>query len=90
MKAWNEKEVLPVQTAAGITKTMAPRDGITLDQWEADRPVSDVHDFYRNFCAALENREPLLVTAPQVRRVLQVMEAAFASMESEQVERVKI
>lgn len=45
MKAWNEKEVLPVQTAAGITKTMAPRDEITLDMYEVDRPVSDVHDF---------------------------------------------
>ncbi len=90
MKAWNEKEVLPVQTAAGITKTMAPRDEITLDTYLADKPESDVHDFYRNFCAALDGREPLLVTPAQVRRVLQVMEAAFASIESEQVERVKI
>ncbi len=90
LKAWNEKEVLPVQTAAGITKTMAPRDEITLDTYLAPRPVSDVHDFYRNFCAALDGRESLLVTSAQVRRVLQVMEAAFASIESEQVERVKI
>ena len=57
MKAWTEKEVLPVQTAAGITKTMAPRDEITLDMYEAERPVSDVHDFYRNFCAALDGKE---------------------------------
>ncbi len=90
MKAWNEKEVLPVQTAAGITKTMAPRDGLTLAQWEEARPVSDVHDFYRNFCASLENGQPLTVTIPQVRRVLQVMEAAFASMESGQVENTQI
>ncbi len=85
MKAWNEKEVLPVQTAAGITKTMAPRDALTLDQWEADRPVSDVHDFYRNFCAVLDGREPPLVTLSQVRRVMRVMEEAFASMEQGQV-----
>ncbi len=90
MKAWNEKKILPVQTAAGITKTMAPRDEITLDTYLADKPESDVHDFYRNFCAALDGRESLLVTSAQVRRVLQVMEAAFASIESEQVERVKI
>ncbi len=79
MKAWNEKEVLPVQTAAGITKTMAPRDEVTLDVYEAERPISDVHDFYRNYCAALDGREALLITLPQVRRVMQVMEAAFAS-----------
>ncbi len=88
MKAWNEKEVLPVQTAAGITKTMAPRDEITLDTYLADKPVSDVHDFYRNFCAALEGKEALLITVPQVRRVLQVMENAFASIESGQVRQV--
>ena len=79
MKAWNEKEVLPVQTAAGITKTMAPRDEITLDLYEAERPVSDVHDFYRNFCAALDGRAPLTVTHQEVRRVMQVMEACFES-----------
>ncbi len=90
IKAWNEKEVLPVETAAGITKTMAPRDEITLDTYLAEKPQSDVHDFYRNFCAALDGKEPLLVTPAQVRRVLQVMESAFASIEHEQVERVDI
>lgn len=84
LKVWNEKEVLPVQTAAGITKTMAPRDEITLDEYEMERPVSDVHDFYRNFSAALEGKEPILVKLDEVRRVMQVMEAAFASDEKKQ------
>lgn len=84
MKAWNEKEVLPVQTAAGITKTMAPRDEVTLDEYDVERPVSDVHDFYRNFCAAVDGKEEQLIKLPQVRRVLQVMELAFASAESGQ------
>lgn len=90
MKAWNEKEVLPVQTAAGITKTMAPRDEITLDFYEAERPVSDVHDFYRNFCAALDQREALLITEEEVRRVLRVMEASFSSAEKHQSLEVNI
>ncbi len=90
MRAWNEKEVLPVQTAAGITKTMAPRDEITLEQWEEARPVSDVHEFYRNFCDALDSKAPLLVTLPEVRRVLLVIEAAFSSMETGQVEPTEI
>lgn len=84
LKAWNEKEVLPVQTAAGITKTMAPRDEVTLDLYEMERPVSDVHDFYRNFCAVLDGKEQLLVTHAQIRRVMQVMEAAFLSSERKQ------
>lgn len=90
MKAWNEKEVLPVQTAAGITKTMAPRDEITLDMHEAERPTSDVHDYYRNFCAAMDGEAELLVTHEQVRRVLQVMETAFESAEKQQKLNVSI
>ena len=85
LKAWNEKEVLPVQTAAGITKTMAPRDEVTLDEYDVKRPISDVHDFYRNFCAAMDGKEELLIKLPQVRKVLQVMEWAFLSAETGKV-----
>ena len=81
LKAWNEKEVLPVQTAAGITKTMAPRDELTLDFYEIDRPESDVHDFYRNLCLAIDGKAPQLVTHDEVRRSLKVMLAAFESGE---------
>ena len=82
LKAWCEKEVLPVQTAAGITKTMAPRDEITLDFYEIDRPTSDVHDFYRNYVRAIDGIEPALIRLDEVRRVLLVMEACFKSGET--------
>ena len=81
LKAWNEKEVLPVQTAAGITKTMAPRDEITLDFYEIERPTSDVHDFYRNFTRAIDGKEEQLIKNSEVRRTLLVMENAFKSAE---------
>ena len=90
MTAWNEKDVLPVQTAAGITKTMAPRDEITLKQYRVPRPESDVHDFYRNFCLALDGKADIMVTHAEVRRVMQVMEAAFASAEQNQTLQVNI
>ena len=79
--AWHESDVVPVQTAAGITKTMAPRDEITLKTYEADRPVSDVHDFYRNLVKAIDGTEEQLITHAQIRRVLSVMEACFKSAE---------
>ena len=79
LKAWCEKDVLPVQTAAGITKTMAPRDEITLDFYELDRPSSDVHDYYRNLTSAIDGKCEIFVKLPEVRRVLQVMEYAFRS-----------
>ena len=90
LKAWNEKEVLPVQTAAGITKTMAPRDEITIDSYEIDRPTSDVHDFYRNYVKAIDGIEPQLIKNEEVRRVLLVMEAAFRSAETDSAITVNI
>ena len=90
LTAWQEKDITPVQNAAGITKTMAPRDHLTLDEYDVERPSADVHDFYRNFCAVLDDKEELLITLPQVRRVMQVMEAAFASDAAGQVLAVEI
>ncbi len=87
---WIEKDVTPVQNAAGITKTMAPRDSLTLDTYEIERPSSDVHSFYRNFCAAIDGKCEQYIKNREVRRVLMVMEAAFTSSESLQTVRVDI
>ncbi len=78
-KYWHENDVLPVQTAAGLTKTMAPRDSVTVDEYEAPRPVSDVHDYYRNFVAAIDGKEEQFVTHDQMRAVLRVILAGFES-----------
>lgn len=87
---WIEKDVTPVQNAAGITKTMAPRDHLTLDEYELERPASDVHNFYRNFCAAVDGREEQLIQNCEVRRVLMVMEACFESDKAHQTLKVNI
>jgi predicted dehydrogenase len=76
---------VPVQTAAGLTKTMAPRDEITTNTYEIERPASDVHDFYRNFCAAMDGKETQIVTHEQMLRDMLVIEAAFESIEKKQV-----
>lgn len=78
-KNWDEKDVVPVVTAAGLTKTMAPRDEKTITESVVHRPESDVHDFYRNVCAAIDGREQQIVTHEQLMRVMRVMEAAFES-----------
>lgn len=87
---WIEKDVTPVQNAAGITKTMAPRDSLTLDEYDIERPSSDVHNFYRNFCAAIDGKEEQLIKNCEVRRVLRVMETAFESSEKHQTVSVEI
>ena len=78
-KYWHESDVLPVQTAAGLTKTMAPRDSVTMDVYEKEIPKSDVHDFYRNVCKAIDGKENQLVTHDQVGLVLKIMEHCFKS-----------
>ena len=78
-KNWDEKDVVPVVTAAGLTKTMAPRDEKTITESVVQRPESDVHDFYRNVCAAIDGREKQIVTHDQLMRVMRIMEAAFDS-----------
>lgn len=87
---WIEKDVTPVQNAAGITKTMAPRDELTLDEYDIPRLTSDVHDFYRNACAAMDGTAAPLIKNEEVRRVLCVMEACFASDEAQQTVKVRI
>ena len=83
-KAWHESDVIPVQTAA-LTKTMAPRDGVTVDEYEMERPHSDVHDYYRNFCKAIDGVEPQLVTHAEMMKVMRVMEECFRSVAEGQV-----
>lgn len=78
-KTWEENDVKPVVTAAGLTKTMAPRDEKTTVTYDIKRPESDVHDFYRNFVKAIDGEEEQIVTHKQLKRVMQVMEAAFES-----------
>ncbi len=80
-KYWHENDVLPVQTAAGLTKTMAPRDSVTTDTYEIERPASDVHDYYRNFVAAMDGKATQIVTHEQMRTVLKVIMTAFQSVE---------
>lgn len=90
LTAWIEKDVTPVQNAAGITKTMAPRDHLTLDEYDIERPKSDVHNFYRNVCSAIDSKQELLIKLDEVRRVLCVMEACFESNEKHQTLKVDI
>lgn len=78
-KDWGAKDAKPVVTEAGLTKTMAPRTEDSIVRTEIDRPRVDVHDFYRNFVAAINGDAKPLITHAQVMRVMLLMEAAFES-----------
>lgn len=78
-KLREDANVVPVKTAAGLTKTMAPRDAYTIDEYTVKKPKADVHDYYRNFCAAIDRKATQLVTHEQMMRDLKIIEACFES-----------
>lgn len=76
---YHEKEVVPVVTAAGITKTMAPRDEKSISEKEIPQPASDAHDFFRNVVRAIDGVEEQYVTHHQMMVDMRIIEAAFES-----------
>lgn len=81
----NEEDVVPVRTAAGLTKTMAPRRDDTISTEELDIVKSDIRDFYRNVMKAIAKEEEQKIKLPEVMRVMKLMEAVFESSEKKQV-----
>lgn len=75
----DEKDVTPVVTAAGLTKTMAPRREDSIFTEDLPKVTSDVREFYLNVMAVLEGREESRIRLPEVARVMKLMEAVFES-----------
>ena len=82
---WEKRDAVPVVTAAGITKTMAPRTADTIKEYPLPRIECDVRDFYRNVVKALHGEETQIVTHDQVMRVMKLMEAIRLSAETNTV-----
>jgi predicted dehydrogenase len=68
-----------VYTAAGPTRTMAPRPLESIEELPLPKLVSDWTEYYRNFVASTEGREELLVKPSEALRTLRVIDAAFES-----------
>ncbi len=82
---WEKRDAVPVVTAAGLTKTMAPRTSETLREYPLPEIESDVRDFYRNLINVIEGKAEQIVTHDQVMRVMLLMEAAMKSAETNSV-----
>ncbi len=83
----DEKDVVPVRTAAGLTKTMAPRRDDSIHSEEEPEVSSDIREFYQNVMAVLEGREESRIRLDEVARVMGLMEAVFRSAEEKRVVR---
>lgn len=81
----DEGDVVPVITAAGLTKTMAPRRDDTISTEELPKAQSDIREFYQNVMAVLEGKAESRIRLPEVMRVMKLMEAVFESAEKKEV-----
>lgn len=79
---WQNRDAVPVETAAGLTKTMAPRTSETIKEYPIPRIDSDIKDYYRNFVKAVAGEEEQLIKHHEVMRVMKLMEAVFESGEN--------
>ena len=68
-----------VYTAAGPTRTMAPRPKETLEELSLPEVVTDVRDYYRNFRDADLGKAELIVKPQEALRVMRLIDAVFES-----------
>ena len=80
-----EETVVPVKTAAGLTKTMAPRREDTIVNEDLPKVSGDIADFHRNVVAVIRDGAEPEIKLFQVMRVMKLMEAIFRSAETNQV-----
>ena len=82
---WQNREAVPVVTAAGLTKTMAPRTDDTIKEYPLPHVESDIRDFYRNVIRAINGETTQLIKHEELMRVMKLMEAIFESGEKNMV-----
>lgn len=82
---WEKREVVPVKTAAGLTKTMAPRSEDTIVECALPVVKSDIHDFYKNVVDVIEGKALPLIKHDELIRCMKLIEAVFESSRLNQV-----
>lgn len=82
---WEKREVVPIKTAAGLTKTMAPRTDDTIAECMLPLVKADIHDFYKNVIGVIEGTEISLIKHEELMRCMKLMEAVFESDRLNQV-----
>jgi predicted dehydrogenase len=76
---FNKNDAIPIRTASGLTKTMAPRTAETIKEEALPVLSSDIRDFYKNFLATIEGKEKLLISLDSVMRTMKLLEAISCS-----------
>ncbi len=82
---WDKNDAVPVKTAAGLTKTMAPRTEETIATEELPKVKTDIKNFYRNVMDNISGKAEILIKHDELMRVMKLMEAAFKSAETNSI-----
>ncbi len=82
---WELKDAVPVRTAAGLTKTMAPRTDETIRESGLPLVSGDIRDFYRNVTDTIAGKAEAYIKHDELMRGMKLMEAAFRSDELGQI-----
>ncbi len=81
LKSWEDKDTAPILAGAGLTKTMAPRQGNSVEELPLPEVDFDRNELYSNFVDTCRGEAEQIVTGEHALRVLRVMEAAMESDE---------
>jgi len=82
---WDKNDAVPIKTAAGLTKTMAPRTEETISTDELPKVETDIKNFYRNVMDTISGKAEILIKHDELMRVMKLMETAFKSAQLNQV-----
>lgn len=85
LSSWEDKDAKPILAGAGLTKTMAPRDGNSLEEMELPDVEFDNNELYSNLVDVVNGTAEQIVTQEHALRVLRLMEAAMQSSETGKV-----
>ncbi len=81
LNSWEDKDAKPILAGEGLTKTMAPRQGGSIDKMPLPEVHYDRNELYSNLADVINGEAEQIVTGAQALRVLKLMEAAFESSE---------
>ena len=82
---WENRDAVPVQTSAGLTKTMAPRTWKTIREAPLPEVTVTLKDYYCNVARTIRGEATQLITHEQMLRDMRFMEACFRSAEENRV-----
>ncbi len=79
------KDAVPVKTAAGLTKTMAPRSEESVSEIDLPKVSSNYMEFYTNVADVIDGKANSLIKHEELLRCMRLMEACFVSDDEKRV-----